>query len=187
MITLAVDCLVFTLATGESVPFSSDMVSVELMGSTAQRFDEDFVKDAAKAVFHFFKHEQGRSTISVAEFAEALEQVLGGFGSPAPTAPASSGGETLRAPGSDLGRLARESSHGCELFFFAQLRTELRRQVQENPGVVRFSGLRDCVKQLLRARRWGARCRTLEEQIVRYLNECLSAESRSGNCSLLVK
>jgi hypothetical protein len=180
MITLAADCLIFQLATGENVPFSSDMVSIELMGDAAQRFDAEFVMDAAKAVFHYFKHEKGRQTVSVGEFAEALEQVLGGFGSTqAKFAP------SLRE--GDLRRLARESGLGCELFFFARLRDELRDQVRQSPKLVRFSGLRDCVKELLGAQRWGGRCRSLERQIISFIEECLTAEPLSGECSLVVK
>ena len=36
MITLASDCLLFELATGESIPYSADMVSVELMGDATE-------------------------------------------------------------------------------------------------------------------------------------------------------
>jgi hypothetical protein len=175
MITLAHDCLVFQLASGENVPFSSDMVSVELMGQTAQWFDPDFVTDAAKAVFHYFKFEKGRQTVTVGEFAEALEQVLQGFASADAPSP-----QPNSIPGVmdyDLTRLAHESGQAWELFFFPRLRQEVRQHVQS---------LRPCVKHLLGAERWGHRCRTLEEQIVSYLRQCLSAEARSGPCSLMV-
>ncbi len=184
MITLAADCLVFKLASGENVPFSSDMISVELAGNTSQWFDQDFVHDATKAVFHYFKHEQGRETVSVGEFAEALERVLGGF---AKAADLPVNGTV--APGvieADLALLARESSDGWELRFFPRLRQEVRQQVRKGPRLLRFHGLRECVKQLLGARRWGGRCRTLEEQILYYLQQCLTEEMRSGSCSLMV-
>ena len=60
MITLAADCLLVEMATGESIPFSADMACVELAGGTAELFDEEFVRHAARAVFHYFKHELGR-------------------------------------------------------------------------------------------------------------------------------
>ncbi|HWH70149.1 MAG TPA: hypothetical protein VNT26_12245, partial [Candidatus Sulfotelmatobacter sp.] len=65
MITLAADCMLFRLAGGESIPFSAEMISVELMGETAQWFDPEFVRHAANAVFHYFKHELGRQSVSV--------------------------------------------------------------------------------------------------------------------------
>ena len=63
------------------------------------------------------------------------------------------------------------------LFFFPRLRAELQRHLQQTPRMVRFRGLRGCVKQLTGARRWSRRCETLEREIVAYLRECLSAES----------
>jgi hypothetical protein len=185
MITLAADCLVFQLASGENVPFSADMISVDLAGETGKLFDEEFVRNATKAVFYYFKHEKGRQTVSIGEFAEALEHVLGGFAEAADLPV--QGDSSREMVESDLALLARETSTGCELLFFQRLRQEVRRHAQENREVLRFSGLRECVKQLLGARRWGGRCRSLEEQILSYLRECLSAEVRSGSCSVLVR
>lgn len=185
MITLAADCLLFKLANGESIPFSADMISVDLAGQTSKWFDEDFVQDAAKAVFHYFKHEKRRQMISVAEFAEALERVLGGFAAAAELPLASNPPpEVVEA---DLARLASESEEVWELVFFPRLRQELRASLSKSPQVLRFRNLRDCVKQLLGTERWGGRCRALEEQILAYLRQCLTAEVGSGNCSLVVR
>jgi hypothetical protein len=188
MITLAADCLVFRLASGENVPFSSDMISVELMGDTAQWFDPEFVRESAKAVFHYFKNEMGRQTVTVAEFAEAMEKVLGKFhknaATAAPPPPAKAGHVVLE---SDLRRLACESGDGRELFFFPRLRSELRQQLQQSPRVLRFHGLRGCVKQLVGTNRWTPRCRSLEEQIIQYLRGCFSAEPARSDCAMVVE
>ena len=69
MIALASDCLTFRLTSGESIPYSAEMLSVELVGETARWFDSEFAHQAAKAVFHYFKHELGRHAVSVGEFA----------------------------------------------------------------------------------------------------------------------
>ncbi len=185
MIALASDCLLFRMANGESVPISVEMLSVELMGETTELFDSEFVRHAANAVFHYFKHELQRQTVSVGEFAGALERVLRGF---ALTARVSSQTKDLRGVlEADLSRLARESGKGCELFFFPRLRDELRHQLQQGPRVLRFRGLRRCVKQLVGARRWSVRCQNLEEQIVGYLRECLSAEAGQTELALVVE
>lgn len=184
MISLARDCLYFEMAGGESVPLSAEMISVELTGDDAGLFDPEFVKHATGAVFHYFKIELGRDTITVAEFAGALERVLRGFNFRTPVR------ETDRPKPavieSDLRRIANESGQGCELLFFHRLRDELRHQLQRQPRIVRFHGLRGCVKQLTGARRWCARCRSLHEQIVDYLRNCLSAEPERKDCALLV-
>ena len=75
----------FQMATGESVPYSADMVALEVGGVTIELFDAEFVRHATKAVFHYFKHELGRQTVSVGEFAGALEKVLCGFADAAPS------------------------------------------------------------------------------------------------------
>lgn len=185
MITLAADCLLFQMATGETIPFSAEMISVELMGDKAELFDAEFVRHAASAVFHYFKHELHRQTVSVSEFAEALEKVLRGFRLAAPKVPEVKIG--ARVCESDLSRLASESGQGCELFFFPRLRDELRRQLEQTPEVVHFRGLRGCVKQLTGARRWSDRCRQLEEQIVQFLRECLGAEARKKEFALVIE
>lgn len=174
MIALASDCLLFKTANGESIPFSAEMISVELMGNTASLFDAEFVRHAAHAVFHYYKYELGLKVISMGEFAGALEKVLRGFVLTAKAAKAVNGtvGET------DLRQLACESGKGCELFFFPRLRTELRQNLNQCPRLLRFRGLRACVKQLLGARRWTPRCRDLEEQIVEYLRQCVSLERK---------
>jgi hypothetical protein len=185
MITLAGDCLLFELPTGESVPYSADMVSIEVEGGTAGRFDAEFVHHATKAVFHYFKHDLGRQSVTLGEFAGALEKALGGFAAmvhlPAPS------NSERRVLEYDLCRLAVESGQGCELVFFPRLRAELQRHLGQAPQVLRFRGLRGCVKQLAGARRWGLRCQSLEVEIVAYLRECLRGAPAPTDITLLVE
>jgi hypothetical protein len=183
MIALASDCLLFQTTTGESIPFSAEMISIELMGNSSQLLDKEFVKQASKAVFHYFRNELGRDTVTVGEFAGALEKVLRSFGYRVHSTDEVPAGPP--APEADLWRLARDAAGGCELFFFPLLRDELRHQLKSEPRLVRFHGLRGCVKQLTGARRWSHRCRSLQERILTFLRECLSLESRS-QCALLV-
>jgi hypothetical protein len=184
MIALASDCLLFKLANGEDVPLSAEMISVELSGDSAGALDPHFVQHAANAVFHYFKHDLGKLTVTVGEFACAMETVLRGFNHAAFAV--EKNGPGRRVLESDLLQLASESGKGCELFFFPRLRDELRHQLQQTPQVMRFRGLRGCVKQLAGAQRWSLRCQALQDQIVEFLRECLSAEARPGACSLVV-
>ena len=84
-----------------------------------------------------------------------------------------------------LPELATSAGKGCELFFFQRLRAELRTHLQTTPRVVRFQGLRSCVKQLAGRRRWCPRCQTLSDQIVEYLRECFTSE-QANDCNLVV-
>ena len=185
MIALASDCLLFRLSDGECVPFSAEMVSVELMGDTGRWFDEEFVRQATKAVFHYFKQELSRQAVTAEEFACALEKVLRGLRVEAPEEQAAVCRTGILE--SDLRRLAFEAGEACELVFFPRLRQELRHQLKQEPRVLRFLGLRDCVKTLARAQRWGFRCRNLEEQIVGYLRQCVHSENRPPEFALLIE
>jgi SpoVK/Ycf46/Vps4 family AAA+-type ATPase len=185
MITLASECLLFELPTGESLPYSADMVWAEMAGDATELFDSEVVWQATKATFHYFKHDLGRQLVSVEEFTGALEKVLRSFARTAEVcAPAGSEPDVLEY---DLCRLALEAGQGCELVFFPLLRAELQRHLRQSPRVLRFCGLRGCVKQLAGARRWSPRCRTLEVEIVDYLRECLSAESGPAEVAMLVE
>ena len=137
-------------------------------------------------------------TVTVGEFAGALEKVLRGFGLESEAD--EQNGEHAeefhaeeeiprdrRILKSDLRLLACESGKGFELFFFPRLRDELRQQLLQGPEVLHFRGLRSCVKQLTGARRWSPRCQTLQDQIVEYLRNCFTSEANQPNCALLVE
>jgi hypothetical protein len=143
------------------------------------------LRHAAASVFHYFKTELCRESVTVGEFAGALEKVLRNLGF------------TIRAgtvepraretTETDLGLMAQESGGGFELFFFPRLRDELRAQLRHSPRVLRFRGLRGCVKQLAGARRWSGRCDKLRDNIIEYLRQCLTAESEPTDCALVVE
>ncbi len=87
----------------------------------------------------------------------------------------------------DLGLFAHQAGDSLELFFFPHLRDELRAQLSQSPRVLRFRGLRRCVKQLTGAQRWSARCEKMQEQVVEYLRGCLTAEPEQNGCALVVE
>lgn len=183
MIALHTECLLIQLANGESVPCSSEMVSIEIVGDTGW-LDPELLRHAAASVFHYFKTELARETVTVGEFAGALEKVLRHLGF---TLRAGELVESRAVMATDLGRLAREAGDSRELFFFPRLRDALRTQLRQSPRLLRFRGLRGCVKQLAGARRWSRRCEQLREQIVEYLRGCLSAEPEPNDCALVVE
>jgi hypothetical protein len=185
MIALLSDCLLFQLSNGESVPCSAEMISVELVGGGDGLLDPEVLRHAAASVFHYFKAELCRESVTVGEFAGALEKVLRNLGFTIRAgAVESRSRETIE---SDLGLMAKESGDGFELLFFPRLRDELRTQLRHSPRVLRFRGLRGCVKQLAGAQRWSGRCERLRDHIVDYLRQCLTAEPESTDCALVVE
>jgi hypothetical protein len=185
MIALLNNCLLFQLATGESVPCSVEMISVEIVSSQDRLLDPEALRHAAASVFHYFKVELMRETVTVGEFSIALEKVLRQLGF---TLQGDVSALTTREIiESDLRIIACQSAESLELLFFPALRMEVRSQLRQSPKLLRFRGLRGCVKQLAGARRWSDRCDRLQEQIVGYLRECLSADREQAQCSLVVE
>jgi hypothetical protein len=185
MIALSNDCLLFKFNNGESVPCSAEMISVEIVGSCEGALDPEILRHAAASVFHYFKVELERETVTVGEFAGALEKVLRGLGLTIRAGELEERSQEIIE--TDLGLLARQSADSLELFFFPKLRDELRQQLRQSPRVLRFRGLRGCVKQLAGARRWSARCEKMQEQVVEYLRGCLTAEPEKSECALVVE
>ncbi len=184
MIQLRSDCLVFELSTGEAIPCSAEMVAIEMMGDAASIVDPELIRNAAAAVLHYFKEEQGREYVSVGEFSLALERVLMAFGLEVKSEVAAKAPANVAE--SDLRQLACESGKGFELVFFSRLRHEFDTQMDKAPQVLRFTGLRSCVKQLVGAQRWTGRCQQLSDQIVEFLRNCLD-HTAGRQCALVVQ
>jgi len=185
MIALSSDHLIFHLTNGESVPCSAEMISIEIVGNSEGMIDGEMLRHASASVFHYFKTELKRESVTVGEFAIALEKVLRNFGLTLYADESQPFAKPILA--ADLCHLARESDASLELFFFPRLRDELRAQLRESPRLLRFRGLRGCVKQLAGAQRWSGRCEKIQEQIVEYLRQCLTAETEQKNCALMVE
>ena len=182
MIALRTDCLLFELTNGESVPCSPAMICVEIVDGADSQLEPDLLRHAAASVFHYFKVELQRETVTVGEFSLALEKVLHHLGYTI-----HAGGPESDIRDTDLARLIREAGGGLELFFFPRLRDELRVQLRQSPRVVRFRGLRRCVKQIAGARRWSHRCERLQDQIVEFLRQCMNQETEKPGCALVVE
>jgi len=184
MILLRPDCLVFETSAGELIPCTAKEVTFELIGDAAKWLDAEIIENAAAAVLHYFRTERQQETVSVAQFAITLEKVLVELGLEVKTVDA----PETHSPGRPLveADLRGFAADGGELFFFPRLRDEVRRRLDGTPRVLRFHGLRACVKQLTGAKRWGARCSALNDQIVDYLRTCFSTEKAGAGSALVV-
>ncbi|MSS99831.1 MAG: hypothetical protein EXS29_00760 [Pedosphaera sp.] len=192
MIQLHTHFLAFEQPDGQAIPCNVDAMSIKLIGAAAHGLDREVVRQAAAAVLFYFRHEQKRTSVTVAEFAAALERVLRGLGFKVPVAGAATGTHA-HAPEpksptvaeANLAEIANAADKGFELAFFLRLRDEMEHALKRAPQLVRFTGLRGCVKQLAGAQRWCPRCRRLNDQIVDFLRHCLVHEGGT-KCALLV-
>jgi hypothetical protein len=210
MILLRHDCLVFEDQAGNASPGSVHEVTLELISQSPESLDQETIQHAAQAVLHYFKEEKKQTTVTMDEFCAALEQALGGLGlpgcqvqahtslkphHPGPAAagaagsspPKSSAKTAAQLVETDLRALAGAETPACELLFYPRLRTVVRCGLRSRPVVLRFHGLRQCVKQLVGAKRWTRQCQVLQDQIVEYLRTCLDNESRKEGCVLVVE
>jgi hypothetical protein len=200
MIRLRPDCLAFESSEGEFIPCTAQQVVVELIGDAAQWLDKEVIRHASEAVLHYFRHEKGKDAVSLGEFMEALERVLQGLGLDVKTSAGDGAVASLVAPepgensglgarpvvNTDLRELAGQSEGGAELFFFPLLRREIHRLLNGSPLVLRFCGLRECVKRILGTKRWSPACQEMNDQIVEYLRTCLNMEEAGQGCALVV-
>lgn len=186
MIQLNPDYLIFQTSNGENIPCSAEQITVELIGEAVQYLEPELVRNASAAVLHYFKDELGKNFVTVAEFSEALEKVLKGFGLTVSTQDSKAAEVPGKVCEKDLCELAASAGKGFELIFFAQLRDHVRHELNESVEILRFKGLRGCVKQLTGSQRWCTRCQALNDQIVEYLRGCVTAESKNHSCSLVV-
>src|SRR3954468_3254941 len=184
MIRLRQDCLVFKNTDGTGVPASAHEFAVEIIGEAVGMLDEEVVKNAAHAVLHYFKEELHRTSVTIGEFTGALEDTLRKLGYNIDAAQPKKKGPQIIT--SNLQEIVGQIGAGYELLFFSRLRDEVRSGLGKSPELLRFRGLRDCVKHLAGAKRWNTRCQALSEQIVDYLRTCLHAEKEQRSCSLLV-
>jgi hypothetical protein len=171
------------MSNGDKIPCAASTVTVELMGTAVEQVDREIIEHATAAVLHYFHHDLQRTEVTLSEFTEALETALRGMGL---NVTCDTTQKTTRIASSDLRVLATESGKAFELGFFARLREQVRHEMRLAPEIIRFFGLRSCVKQLAGAHRWCPRCEQLSDQIVEYLRGCISQENPPQPCGLLV-
>ena len=153
MIRLRQDCLVFKNTDGSGVPASAHEFAVEIIGEAVGLLDEEVVKNAAHAVLHYFKEELHRTE-------RDNRRVYGRIGRDAAQArlqyrlraakKEGAANHYFQSPGhrgSDRSRLRAA--------VFSRLRDRVRSGLGKSPVMLRFRGLRDCVKHLARARKDG--------------------------------
>ena len=184
MIALREDCLLMEEKGGGYLPCSVEQLTLEFVGSASEILDPEILKDAAAGVLHYFKHELGRTFVSVGEFAAALARVLERLGITAEVTQVHEASETRVL---DLRQLATVAGKMGELEFFWRLRSVLREQLAQSPGRLEFHGLRSCVKQLAARRHWCPTCDQLEGWIVELIRAWYEREPASASTALVVR
>jgi hypothetical protein len=191
LIRLHCDYLLIRTSDGSSIPCSAQLIVTQLVEESSHIVDPLLLEEAAKAAMHYFKHDLDRDCVTVDELATALERILRGFGlgidstpGPVPATPGPSD-TPLSVTSIDLLALISSENSLLELGLYPRLRGHFISSLAQGPQRIVFHGLRPCVKQMLRAKRWGGRCQTLCDEIVAYLRSCLHAHP-ADPCPALV-
>ncbi len=182
MIRLRSDCLIIQISGGEQFPCPVEVVTTELIGKAVDWMSPELIQNVTAAVLHFFREEQDREAVSVAEFAEALESVLQNLGYSVNAAAK----RKRMIRNANINDWIRESDGEMELAMYLRMRLEMERLLQNRPRELRLRGLRGCVKRVLRARRWSRRCQVLSDQVVSFMRQCFD-EHAGADCLLVVK
>lgn len=191
MIRLHSDFLVFELESGETIPCSVEAIACELVEAVSGLTDKSIIENAARAVVHYFREDQSQEIVSIQEFIDCLAFVLRGFGfevetvTEGKTTKPAAGVATARTSLVDFVESRREDGTIMEMDFFLKLRDHLKSHLQENPDLLLFTGVRPCVQRILSSNRWNRRCEALREQLVLFLEECLTRDG-SGRCHRMV-
>lgn len=185
MIQLHPDYLWVQDTSGVATPVAAETLAFDVVTEAGVNIDPELLRQAAAAVWFYFKSELERSTVTLQEFAAELERVLRAFGFRAAVSAAEE--PCLRLARYDLRALALDAPAEMELLFFPKLRSTVRRTLRDSPQVLQFVGLRGCVKLLLGARRWSRRCQAFSDEIVDFLRRCLRQESDATSCALVIR
>lgn len=155
---------------GAIAPFDGARLARSVQRAAAQVGHGDWwlAESVASALHTFACESSSARTMTAREVAEMVAEVLAMLGFP----------EIARAYESRaryaeirLDEMAARSEAGFELEFFRRLDAALGPAALEETMTLQVGGLRSCVMRLRGARRWGAGCRTLAEDIVDYVRE----------------
>jgi hypothetical protein len=176
-------CLVFRTSSDE-IACDGAGVGIELVGEGLNGSEAELVRQAAVGVIHYFREDLGRQSVTVGEFSLALAKVLRSFGLNIEDCARVE--QRAAMAEADLTDLVAGAEGTFELGFFPRLRQELTRRLEPKPRMVRFTGLRRCVKKLAGARRWSSRCEALSDRIVDYVRQCLNEHQHAANCAVVL-
>jgi hypothetical protein len=172
---------------GGWIPCSAQELALEITADTGY-IDKDLLQNAVAGVLHYFREELKRDQVSVEEFRTALEFVLTNFGVHLQGLNPSAEPDQDMVFFCDLVKVAATIGQAGELGFYTRIAIVLREFMQRSPRMIRVTGLRDCVKHLVGARRWSRRCTETGDQIIGFLQQVFASASTGGEtrCVLLI-
>jgi hypothetical protein len=143
--------------------------SIARAAETAGQLDWDLAESIAVAIQIYLVQAGHAPATPAAEIARLVESVLRMLGH---EAIARAYSQRQHHAEIRLDHIAERA--GYELEFFHELDRLLGAAAAQQTAVLQFRGLRQCVKSLRRARRWGRSCGALAEQILDHIRSRVS-------------
>ena len=141
--------------------------------------------DVAKGIIEYLRRRYPSNTITVEKLYEKISRALETMGYPDIAAELEVAPPPLRI---SLAEIASEAGEGFELVFFRLLRERLAETCLTGSQQIQCYGLKQGVKKLQRARRWGQRCQRFAEEIAVFLRaELGSYGNRTTQMSLVLR
>ncbi|MGB0992297.1 MAG: hypothetical protein ACPG32_07480 [Akkermansiaceae bacterium] len=132
----------------------------------AERDDFPFVDDLLEGILHYLENKCPLRVLTIEDLHARMRRMLERIGCEAIAMEL-----PLLAPPVTLSllRAAKEAGNGFELAFFNQIHDEIEDLKIHGCRELRFTGTRDCVKELRGVKRWTSPCETLHNEIITFL------------------
>jgi hypothetical protein len=117
----------------------------------------------AEALIFYLRNDEQRDSIEFADLVSAVGKLALSCGFPSVTI------ENDVVVSADLYRMAQSTGYGFELAFFQSIERSIGELRTRNARLVRFVGLRPCVKMLVGAKNWCKTCQRLNDEIVAFI------------------
>jgi len=121
------------------------------------------IQEMAEALIYHLRVDLKRDAIGFDELVSALKELAVACGFQTTTIAV----ETIVS--ADLYVLAQDTGYGFELAFFQSIERAIRDFRAGHARLIRFVGLRACVKMLVGARNWCKKCQRLSDEIVEFI------------------
>jgi hypothetical protein len=118
------------------------------------------IENVVHSILHYIKNDLGKEVVTLQDFIDLSQDILARFAAPPQDGPVC-----------DLFHLAQRAGPGFELRFYDMLRERITELAEKGADSYAFIGFRPCVKFLAGRRRWRVRCRTVSEELLRFIRE----------------
>ena len=169
------------LSNGEQMPLLAEDVAKSFCQSQplSAGLEPWQVEEIAAALIHHLRVNRKQENVAFGDFIVALSNLVSVCGLNATM-------DSKALPCTNLYRLAQDTGYGFELAFFESVKQSIQQLRDCKARVIRFVGLRSCVKLLVGAKNWCKTCQRLNDEIVGFIRSHMLRLGESDSVTFLV-